>query len=98
MILIFVLIFDSETQRPRRGNVLLCSQEHVFSCHLLIGIGMLSVEKFSYCFGRKFSFAHIPKVPGEVDGLSWQEVRGGGRGQENEKSWDQNCLPAPLFS
>lgn len=43
---------------------LFCSQEHVFSCHLLIGIGMLSVEKFRYCFGRKFSFAHVPKVPG----------------------------------
>ena len=43
---------------------LFCGQEHVFSCHLLIGIGMLSVEKFCYCFGRKFSFAHVPKVPG----------------------------------
>ena len=59
---------------PEEVNVLLCSQEHVFSCHLLIGIGMLSVEKLSYCFGRKFGFAHVPKVPGEVDGFSLQAL------------------------
>lgn len=69
---------------PEEVNALLCSQEHVFSCHLLIGIGMLSVEKFSYCFGRKFGFAHVPKVPGKVDSFSWQEVRGR-RAQENEE-------------
>lgn len=62
----FWLFLLTVRHRPRRGkvNALLCSQKHVFSCHLLIGIGMLSVEKFSYCFGRKFSFTHVPEVPG----------------------------------
>lgn len=41
---------------------------------------MLSVEKFSYCFGREFCLTDVTKIPGEMNGFSWnwQEGRGGG--------------------
>lgn len=58
---------------------------------------MLSVEKFSYCFGRKFGFAHVPKVPGEVDSFSWQGVRGRRRVRENEER-ESKLPPKSLFS
>lgn len=61
-----VILFLLTVNRPDPTEVsaLLCSQKHVFSCHLLVGIGMLSVEKFCYCFGRELGFTHVPKVPG----------------------------------
>lgn len=51
------------------------SQQHVFPGVELRGVGVLSAEVFCRRLGWELRFAHVPKIPSQVNSFTYEQDR-----------------------